>query len=164
MSGYKEYSSSSYSTNEEFNPLNEALSKIGQDTPSKGEFFASAPCKPLPPPLPCTSSDKLADWEHEIREYANGEFGNLTLGANASSSIDAICRKLCTHWGYRLPQSHDAPTASFVSQVWRLVPPTKGHVKAISEHVLQDLIAVSLNSSLVKGTTLGKEMWYADHA
>lgn len=155
MSGYKENIASTDSNNRVFD----------QDTPPKGESPGSAPRTLLPRPLSCTSSSEFAAWKREIHAYANVEFGlknTPTPGANASGSTLTICRELCERWGYYWPELQEEK--SVVSQVWRLLPPTKGQVKVVSGRVLEKFVADSLKRSLAERTYLGKEMFYLNHA
>jgi hypothetical protein len=155
MSGYKENIASADSNNRVFD----------EDTPSKGESPGSAPRTLLPRPLSCTSSSEFAVWKQEIHAYANGEFGlknTPTPGANASGSTLTICRELCERWGYCWPELQEEK--SVVSQVWRLLPPSKGQVKVVSGRVLKESIADSLKRSLTERTYLGKEMFYLRNA
>lgn len=135
-----------------------------QDGLSKGEFPGPAARKPLPPPLSCTSPSELAAWKQDILDYAIELENTQSPGANASGSSSTLTtyKDLCRRLGYHCPELQEEE--KFVSRIWRLIPPTEGQVKVVSGRVLEESIANSLNSSLTKGTPLGKEMFYINHA
>ncbi|KAK7414188.1 hypothetical protein QQX98_006974 [Neonectria punicea] len=133
---------------------------------AKGDLPGFAACKPLPQPFPCNPSSELATWETELHRRAREE---LELGSFPSSEADpsgptvALCVVLCARWGYRLPESFDEQPESFISQVWRLLPPPRGQVKVVGGGGLEASIGAALRSSFDSGTTLGKEAFYYEH-
>ncbi|KAK7428352.1 hypothetical protein QQZ08_005109 [Neonectria magnoliae] len=133
---------------------------------AKGTLPGFDPCKPLPQPFPCNPRSELETWETELRRRACEELEIGTIppsGADPSGPTVALCVALCARWGYRLPESYHEQPGSFISQVWRLLPPTRGQVKVVGGGGLEASIGAALRSSLDSGTSLGKETFYYEH-